>query len=206
MRDIKTWLWLLLFGSLWGVCEVIAGEDLFGKGVPHASVWLSAWALFVLAMARGVLNKPGSSTAVGTFAAIFKLVNAAPFFCHLLGIFFLALAFDVFSSILMKRESKVLIRTSLGGALSAYSGNALFALIMAYVVRYKYWTAGGLSKVLHHIFISGSLAALMAIAAVPLGYWTGVYGMALAKRRPGWAYTGALIALLFLWTMGRIAG
>lgn len=96
MRNIRSWVWLFLFGSLWGICEVLAGEGLLGKEVPYASVWLSAWAFLVLAVARGVVNKLGSSTAVGAIAAIFKLVNAAPFFCHLLGIFMLGLAFDVF--------------------------------------------------------------------------------------------------------------
>lgn len=206
MRNIKNWVWLLLFGSLWGMCEVIAGEGLFGGRVPYASVWLSAWAFFVLAVARGVVNEPGSSTAVGAFAAFFKLVNAAPFFCHLLGIFFLGLAFDLFSSVLMKRERKISLRSSLSGILSAYGGYALFALIITYIVRYKYWTAGGLPRVLHHVFVSGSLAALMAIAAVPLGYWIGVKGVVVAERRPRWAYAGAIAALIFLWSLGRIAG
>ena len=106
----------------------------------------------------------------------------------------------------MKRERKVSLRSSLSGILSAYGGYALFALIITYIVRYKYWTAGGLPKVLHHIFISGSLAALLAIAAVPLGYWIGVNGIAAAERRPRWAYAGALVALILLWTMGRIVG
>jgi len=41
--------WLLLFGSLWGMSEVAIGGVLYNKNVPYASVWLSAWAFFVLA-------------------------------------------------------------------------------------------------------------------------------------------------------------
>ena len=206
MRNIKHWVWLLLFGSLWGIIEVIGGEILYKNKIPYASVWLSAWALFVLAVARGILNKPGSSTAIGVIAAVFKLANASPFFCHLLGIFFLGLAFDVVSTLLMKHERKISYRSSISGVLSAYGGYALFALVITYIVRYEHWTVGGLAKVLHHIFVSGSFASLAAIMIVPMGYWIGLNGKIVAGRRPKLAYAGALVALAILWTLGRITG
>jgi len=206
MRNIKHWVWLLLFGSLWGISEVFGGEVLSKNKIAYASVWLSAWAFFVLAAARGFLNKPGSSSIIGAFAAVFKLVNAAPFFCHLLGIFFLGLVFDIVSTLLMRHERKISYRSSVSGALSAYGGYALFALVITYIVRYEYWTVGGFAKVLHHIFVRGSYAALMALVAVPLGYWIGFNGKTMAGRRPEWAYAGALVALVVLWTLGRITG
>ena len=206
MTNFKNWLWLLLFGSLWGIGEVIAGGVLYRDTVPYASVWLTAWALFVLAVGRGVLNKPGSSTVIGAVAVIFKLVNTGPFFCHLLGIFILGLAFDIVSTLLMKNERKISYRSSFSGAVSAYGGYALFALVVTYIVRYEYWTVEGLAKVLHHIFVSGSFAALMAIIVVPLGYWIGINGGTIAERRPRWTYAGTLVALVVLWTLGRVAG
>jgi hypothetical protein len=206
MKRFKYCVWLLLYGSLWGISEVIAGGILYRDTVPYASVWLAAWAVFVLAVARGVLNKPGSSTVIAAFAVIFKVVNTTPFFCHLLAIFFLGLAFDIASSLLMKHERKISYRSSISGALSTYGGYALFALVITYIVRYEYWAVGGLTKVLHHIFVSGSLAALTAVIAVPLGYWIGVNGWIMAERRWSWAYTWAFVALIILWTLGRIAG
>ena len=206
MTNFKNWLWLLLFGSLWGIGEVIAGGVLYRDTVPYASVWLTAWALFVLAVGRGVLNKPGSSTVIGAVAVIFKVVNTTPFFCHLLAIFLLGLAFDIASSLLMKHERKISYRSSISGAVSAYGGYALFALVITYIVRYEYWTVEGLAKVLHHIFVSGSFAALMAIIVVPLGYWIGINGETMVERRPRWTYAGTLVALVVLWTLGRVAG
>jgi hypothetical protein len=206
MKNYKNWLWFLLFGSLWGLSEVIVGEALWAKSLPYASVLLSAWALLMLAMGRGIVNVPGSSTTIGAFAALFKLVNAAPFFCHLLGIFALGLVFDIASSLLMKRARKFSFRSLLTGILSAYGGYALFALLITYVIRYDVWTRGGLPKVLHHIFISGSYAALTGLVAVPLGFWVGINGGVFAERRPRWAYTGALVALAIIWTLGRIVG
>jgi len=206
MRNFKNWLWLLLYGSLWGIGEVIAGGVLYRDTVPYASVWLTAWALFVLAVGRGVLNKSGSSTVIGAVAVIFKVVNTTPFFCHLLAIFLLGLAFDIASSLLMKHERKISYRSSISGAVSAYGGYALFALVITYIVRYEYWTVEGLAKVLHHIFVSGSFAAFMAIIVVPLGYWIGINGETMVERRPRWTYAGTLVALVVLWTLGRVAG
>jgi hypothetical protein len=205
MRNPKNWVLLLFFGSLWGSMEVIGGEILRNNNIPYTSVWLSAWAFFVLAIARGILNKPGSSSIIGAFAALFKLANASPFFCHLLGIFFLGLAFDVASTLLMRNERKISHRSIISGVLSVYGGYALFAFVSTYIVRDKFWVSGGLEKVLHHIFVSGSLTAMIAILLVPLGYWIGINGGIMAKRRPQWTYSGALIALVILWTLGRIA-
>lgn len=206
MGNFKNWAWLLLFGSLWGIVEVVAGGALSRNNVPYASVMLAAWAFLVLAVGRGILNKPGTSTFIAVFAVLFKLANAAPFFCHLLGIFTLGLAFDIFSTLLMRNERRVSYRNCLSGALSAYGGYSLFALVITYLVRYEYWTAGGLPKVLHHIFVSGSFAALLAVVIVPLGFWIGVNGGILAEHRPRWTYAGAIAALIFLWIFGIAAG
>lgn len=206
MRDAKQWVWLLLFGSAWGISEVAAGGALYRANVGYTSVWMAAWGFFVLAAARGLFNKPGSSTAIGGVAALFRLVNAGPFLCHLLGIFALGLVFDAAATLLMKAERRVSYRSALAGLASAYGGYALFALVITYVVRYSYWTVGGLPKVLGHIFVGGSLAAVAAVAVVPAGYWVGLRAESLALRRPAWAYSGALIASVVFWSVGRLAG
>jgi hypothetical protein len=207
VNSTRNWLWLLLFGSLWGAMEVVGGEVLYRNGVPQASVFLTAWALFVLAVSRGVLNRPGTSSAVGALAALYKLANAAPFFCHLLGIFFVGLVFDVFASLLLKQGRKAgWPRASLSGALSAYSGNALFAVLLTFVARYKYWIGDGLAKFSRHILISGSFTALAACLLVPLGLRAGESGGAFVLRRPQAALAGAAALILVAWTLGRFIG
>jgi hypothetical protein len=94
MRNVKNWLWIAALGSLWGLSEVVGGEAFFKDNIPFASVWLSAWAFFLLGIGRGLMNVPGTSIALGAVAALFKLVNASPYYCHLLGIVCLGLAFD----------------------------------------------------------------------------------------------------------------
>lgn len=206
MGKLKNWLWIILFGSLWGMIEVVGGDTIFENNVPYASVLLAVCAFFILAAARGVLNRPGSSILIGGIASFFKLANAAPFYCHLLGIFMVGLAFDIFSTLFMKNERKVSLRSSLTGMLSAYGSNTLFALVITYIVRYEYWVAGGFSKVLDHIFISGSFAALLAAMLVPLGFWIGAGGRILAERRPQWIYTGTLTGIVIIWSLARIIG
>jgi len=204
IKSGRNWLWLLLFGSLWGLVEVGGGEVLYRAGIRQASVFLTAWALFVLAAARGILNRPGTSSAVGALAALYKLANAAPFYCHLLGIFFLGLVFDVFASLLLRQGRKAgWVRASVSGALSAYTGNALFAVLMTFVVRYKYWVEDGLVKISRHILISGSYAALAACLMVPLGFWVGEGGGAFVLKRPRTAMAGAAALTLAAWTLGR---
>lgn len=206
MRKLRNWSWLFLFGSLWGINEVVVGSALSQNNIPYASVLLAAYAFLILAIARGILNKPGSSTAIGVFAALFKLSNTVPFYCHLLGIFMIGLTFDVFSSLLMKDERKVSFKCSLTGVLSAYANNALFAVVMTYIVRYEFWAVGGSLKLLDHIFAGGSFTALLAGVVVPLGFWTGVSGGALIGCRPKWTYAVTLVGIGFLWTLARVVG
>jgi len=146
MEKFKPLIWVFLFGSLWGISEAVGGGALYAANIPLASVWLSSWALFLLAFARAQNNKPGTSSAIGGIAVLFRLVNAAPFICHLLGIFLLGVAFDLAATFLLKRKEKALLRGGLTGILGAYGGYVSFALIITYIVQYKTWVAGGWPK------------------------------------------------------------
>jgi len=203
MRKLQNWAWLLLFGSLWGVNEVVVGDILSQNDVPRYSVMLAAMAFLILAIGRGVVNRPGSSAVLGIFAALFKLANAAPFFCHLLGIFMMGVIFDVFATWLMKEDKLRIFRSAASGFLSAYGSNAAFALVITYIIRYKYWVAGGLPKVIDHIFVSGSLGAAAALILVPLGFWIGISGNWLSERRPQWTYAGTVGGVVLLYTIAR---
>ena len=206
MKGSKTWVWILFFGSLWGIHEVVTGEILFRNEVLLASIWLSAWVFFILAVARGIVNKPGTSILIAGIAAVFKLVNAPPFFCHLLAIFLLGVGFDVAASLLIKKGRKPALWQGLTGVLGAYGGYALFALIITYIVRYAYWVDGGAAKVLNHIFVDGSLAAAVSAFLVPLGYRFGLHGWPVLEKHSRWSFIGATAGLVILWALGRMAG
>lgn len=206
MKIPKNGMWILLFGSVWGISELIGGGALYKWDIPDASVWLSVGALFILGIARGMVNQPGSSTLMGGIAALFKLAYTQPFVCHLLGILTLGLAFDAGATLLLKGERKISFRLPVTGALSAYGGYAGFALLITFVIRYTYWVAGGWTKVLHHIFLSGTYAALGALVAVPLGFWMGLNTHLLTERSPRWAYGWGIGLLTALWILGGVFG
>jgi len=203
MKISRNWVWVLLFGSLWGMNELFTGELLSSRGVPHYSVILAAWAFFILAVARGVWNKPGSSTMIAAVATLFKLANTAPFICHLAGIFLLGVGFDIVASLLLKKENRITLRSVMTGILGAYAGYSLFAIIITYVIRYHIWVEGGLPKIVNHIFVGGSFAALAAAIVVPVGLLIGRQSTTLPARRPGWTYAGSILITAILWTLAR---
>ena len=204
MKNPKNWLWLLVFGSAWGIMEIVGGEAFFKNNVPRASVWLSVWAIFLLAVARGLVNKPGSSTVIGATATLFKLAYAAPYFCHLLGIFFIGIAFDAAATAWLRREKKTLIPAILTGVVTTYAAYALFAVTITYIAKYGPWVGGGMPKVLNHIFVAGSLAALASLIVVPLGLRIGLGSEPAFGRQPRWVTAGVVVVLAVLWTLGRI--
>jgi hypothetical protein len=206
MRDRKTWVLVLLFGSLWGFSEVFAGEFLYAQGVPRASVWLTAFALLILGFARGLFNRPGSSILIGALAAVFKLVNAAPFWCHLLGIVFIGLVFDLGATAWLKKGHSRILPQALTGAVTAYGGYALFAMTITYIARFDPWVQGGLPRIMEHVFIGGSLAAVAGAFLVPLGYKLGLRSETAVEGRRDWAFAGSLVVLVLLWTLGRVIG
>jgi hypothetical protein len=206
MRRIEFVALILFFGSLWGLSEVLGGGLLYAGDVPRASIFLSAWALLILAVARGILDRPGTSTLIGGVAALFKLINAGPFVCHLLGIFMLGVAFDAAASLFGRRSKTFSLRNSLTGILGAFGGYGLFALIITYVVRYGFWAEGGWPKVANHIFAGGGMAAVLAAALVPFGYVLGAASRDLEARRPAWFVAGAFAGVLIFWMLGPLTG
>jgi hypothetical protein len=208
---LRDWIWILLIGSLWGLSEALLGDLLYSIQVPQASVYLGAWALLLLAAARKTVNVPGTSSAMGAVAALFRLVNAGFFICHLGGIILLGAAFDLAASLWLREMPgkkpelpSQALRTAGTGILSAFISNGSFALIFAFVVRYEYWAAGGWPKVLDHTFVSGGLLALAAAVCVPLGWKLGGKAQDVWRFSPAAGY--ALALTVSFWIIGRIVG
>lgn len=204
MKIFKPLMWLFLFGSVWGINEVFLGDILYRNEVQQSSVILAIMSLFLLAISRGMINKAGSSTLIGAIAVLFRFANTAPSYCHLLGIFLLGVTFDVFATLLIKQEEKMPVKWALTGAMSAFWNNAFFALLITYVFRYEYWVVGGIAKVSHHIFISGSINALLAAFLVPLGILIGEKGHTFADSRPRWSFAGTIFGSIALWTVALV--
>jgi len=163
-------LFVLFFGSVWGAVEAILGGALHRAQVPQAAVSLTIIAFAILTFARIYCPQPGSSTLIASCAMLFKFVNAPFWGCHLLGIFLLGAAFDLVllatgHDLLSSRQR--IVRNALFGVVTTYLGFALFAVLITYVFRYDYWAREGLPRVLNHIFVGGTMAALGSAIAVP---------------------------------------
>jgi hypothetical protein len=205
MKNGIPWLLLILFGTIWGLNELVGGGAFYPDLPNLGAVWLTAFALLVLAAARALVNRPGSSTLIGVVAALYKAVNTEPFFCHLLGIVFVGLAFDAAAWLFLRGREKSGLRACGAGLVAAYLGCALFAVLMTFVVQYEFWAAPGLEKFKHHIFLTGTQTALAGAFLVPLGFWAGLRLKTLLGSRPKWAALAASAGSIALWIAGILA-
>lgn len=195
----KEILIVLFLGSLWGLSEVFLGKALYGTEFAYSSVILSLVALGILGISYSYMDRMGIPTLIALVAIGFRVVNAGPFYCHLLGIFMLGAGFDITTYLLRERKYSFLT-----GPVSAWLGYALFAFAITYVFRYHYWTAVGLPKVLRHIGINGSLAASGSILTVYLGYKAGDKVESLFKLKPKIAYASFISITVLIWLGGLI--
>ncbi|MBN2245922.1 MAG: hypothetical protein JW755_08760 [Candidatus Aminicenantes bacterium] len=202
---VKDLPWFLFFGSLWGINELITGEILSAREVESTSLILTAMAIFILAVSRGLINKPGSSTLIGIIALLFKLIHVAPFYCHLAAIFLLGFIFDLFSSVLLREKRVSFLKQALNGSAAAFFNNAVFGIFMTYVFRYKYWITNGNQKMIEHILTGGSLLAFISLFFSPLGFKIGVFLKKISLKQPAWALAASSAGSIAIWLIGRFA-
>jgi hypothetical protein len=71
----KLVLAIILFGSLVGLFDLLGHDLLKAAGVDEKSPYLVALVFFVLIAARLLVNRPGSTLAMGAVAGLFKLAG-----------------------------------------------------------------------------------------------------------------------------------
>lgn len=155
-------LGVLFFGGVWGLSEAVLGDALYAANVRYASVPLTVMGLAVLTVARSYLPQRGTATLVAACAMLYKFLNSPFFGCHLLGILITGACYDLVFDVLKIRLK------ALAAAATTYLSYATFAVMITYLFQYDHWVQGGLAKVLGHIFIAGSMAALACACVVPL--------------------------------------
>lgn len=160
-------LGVLFFSGLWGVSEAVLGDALYRAAVPYASASLTAVAFVVLTFSRAYFPRTGTATLIAALAMLYKFLNAPFFACHLLGILLIGACYDLFFNVFPLRNR------SFSAAAAAYLNYALFAVLITYVFQYDFWVQGGFAKVLGHIAIDGSIAALACAVLVPVSYRVG---------------------------------
>ena len=157
-------LGILFFSGLWGISEAGLGGVLYKAEIAHASVILTVIGLVILTFANVYFPRKGTATAIAGLAMLYKFLNAPFFACHLLGIFLTGLCYDLFLNVFKIRNRSV------SAAATVYTSYTLFALMITYLARYEHWVQGGFGKVLNHIGVGGTIAALLCAILVPLSY------------------------------------
>jgi len=160
-------LGILFFSGLWGVSEAVLGDTLYRADVPYASAPLTIIGFIILTFAKVYFPQKGTATLIAACAMLYKFLNAPFFACHLLGIFLMGLCYDLFFSVFRIKNR------SLSAVAATYLSYALFALMITYVFKYGFWTQVGFTKVLRHVGIGGSIAALGCAVLVPLSFRLG---------------------------------
>lgn len=157
-------LGILFFSGVWGICEAVLGGALYAAEVRYASVILTACGLVTLAASNVYFPFKGTATAIAACAMLYKFLNEPFFACHLFGILLTGLCYDLAFNVLRIRNK------ALGAAAAVYASYSSFALLMTFVFRSRYWTEPGVSKLLSHILVGGTMAALLCALLVPLSY------------------------------------
>jgi hypothetical protein len=157
-------LGILFFSGLWGISEAGLGGALYKADIEHASVILTVIGLVILTFANVYFPQKGTATAIAGLAMLYKFLNAPFFACHLLGIFLIGFCHDLSLNIFKIRNRAV------SAVVTVYAGYSLFAFTITYLARYEHWVQGGFGKVLNHIGVGGTIAALLCAILVPLSY------------------------------------
>lgn len=206
LRDVL--LIILFCGTVWGCVEASLG--LLPK-YPFSSVLPTVIGFMVLALARAYLPKPGSSTAIGAIAMLYRAMTIHGWPCHIWAVFLIGVSFDVVATLLAKKNERLAWKI-ISGPASAYLAYASFAFTMIYIMHHipplehcaYWWVIGGSPKALNYIGKSGSLAAVGSLILVPLGYRFGESLAVFSNARPKLAFIGVMLLTLLFWLIGII--
>lgn len=168
-------LGIILFGSIWGGLEALGIEVIRGVGFPSGSPILALLGILILAAARMVIRRPGSTLAIGAVAAGIKFLGLSQImFCQIFAVVAQAAVFDLAFSLAEKRDWLTRpAHLGLVGFVGSYVNYTIFSLSQAYLFANPYWAERGLSGIFNWVLTSGSLASVLSffgiIAGVSLG-------------------------------------
>jgi hypothetical protein len=207
----KLILGIILFGSIWGGLEALGIEVMRGVGFHSTSPILALVGILILATARMIVPKPGSTLAIGAVAAGIKFLGLSQiFFCQIFAVVAQAAIFDLAFSLAEKKDwlSRP-IHLGLVGLAGSYLNYTFFSLSQAYIFANPYWTERGLSGLFRWVYTEGNYAAILSF----LGIIAGVsLGRKIAPVVTRWqaigegAYSrGVMLASLGFWLLGIFA-
>ena len=162
-------------GVVWGLSEVFIGDVFYRFHVPMRAASLTALGLAILAMARFIYDRPGTSVAAALLAGAIRCLVPKLFICHMVAIALEGAAFDLSWSAMRAGERHSLRRAWLSAVIGTFAGFFSFGLTGAYVFGFRRWVEAGVPGIATWSLRSGAFSSLLLLALVPLA--------ALAARR-----------------------
>ena len=175
MKNLKIFVGILLFGSLWGFSEVIIGSAISDIGLPSGVIMTGVFAIIFLVLSRTIYRQPGMQFGMGLVAGSLRLFN--PFMgCHLCSAIAIMAEGAIFELIWYKisfdfNELKSLIMKSSMGIISAYFiyiGGYIVTQILTPITAGANFYIENLIVFMPRILSSGLFAAIIGGAVLPI--------------------------------------
>jgi hypothetical protein len=195
-KRIETLFLILILGSLWGFFEMLALPIFV----------LCAIGILILAMGRRIVDIPGTSILIGLIVCFYKTYSAHFFICQWAGVMALAGSFDLFTSLVFKRNWFEKFNPVIIGVLTNLSALIVFVVTVTYIFIEPNWADGGMERVLSYTLRNTLPAAIISgLVSAPLGVFVANKFMNLEfplskKLVPGFY----LLATVLLWIVASI--
>lgn len=204
MKILEKILLVLFVGSIWGIVEVFAGDLLPAWVVGRTSVFLFAFAFFILMVARPILRVPGLLLIIGVVAAFYKTLSVNFYPCMVAGIMTNAAAVELLYLFLRKERLGNWKWRTIAAPATAYVAFSMFALFAVLILREPRWVERGLTGILSYTFVTGSFAAVLSLILVHPAYAIGMrLETRFAERSRSlflrWSYGLGILLVVVLW-------
>lgn len=193
MKRAELFLVIIALGSLWGFFEMLA-----------LPVWLLSIIGFIfLVLARKKVNIPGSSILIGLIVCIYKTYSDNFFICQWAGVMALAGSFELYSSLVFKRNWQRPHLSTVIGLLTNITALIVFVSLVIFVFEEPNWVSGGFERILSYALRNTLPASLLSsLVGAALAYfsttWISEINSAKAEKLMPGIY---LATTLVLWIM-----
>jgi hypothetical protein len=201
-------LGIILFGSIWGGLEALGIKVMSATGFHPSSPILALIAILLLASARMVFPRAGTTILIALVAAGFKFLSLpSVYFCQICAVLLTGVVFDL-TFTLAERKGWTERPVTLGilGLVASYVNYLAFAFSQAYLFVNHYWAERGITGLLRWVYTDGSYAAALTFLGIIAG---ASLGRKLAPMFLRWqnlkerAYArGLLLTSLGFWALG----
>jgi hypothetical protein len=204
MVSKRNFLWILLFGSLIGLNEILTGS----LNIPFRSVILSSIALSLLSFARYKIPQTGSSVLIIAIAVLFKLNNlgihhctASVFLCGPAALLFLGAGYEIFAFLFIAGRTFKYSGYALTCGVEAVVAFSLFAVMNTYIIGS--WST---ARLFEYIWLKSSLTAIASgIVSISGLYLVRTYVKEPVIRLKPYVINSFLgVVILLLWLFGSL--